>query len=87
MNEQEQEIVKTVGGSLTPLAASINLKLISEDPSWYGELSSQDGHSRRHGIRVWRTIWPFCVKRMSCTNEYQPDENRIVAKTMALHSR
>lgn len=83
----EQQIVKTVGSHRTPFAASVNLVLTFKDASCYGELSGQDGHSRKHGVRVWRVIWPFHVKRMSCTNDTQPDERRMVAKIKTVHLR
>ena len=88
MNEpDEQQIVKTVGSNRTPLAASVNLVLMFKDASCYGELSSQDGHSRKHGVRLWRVIWPVHVKCMSCNNDRQPDEKRMVAKMKTVHSR
>ena len=88
MNEpDEQQIVKTVGSSRTPLAASVDLVLTFKDASCYGELSSQDGHSRKHGVRVRRLIWTVHVKRMSRTNDTQPDEKRMVAKMKTVHSR
>lgn len=73
--------MKTVGGNFTALAAFMDLELTFEDASCYGELSSQDGYFGRHGICIRRSIWPFHVKRMSCTNENKQDENRIVAKS------